>query len=78
MKMSLVILLSLNFTIACDLKSFIIELKSNNKNYIIHKENKVGLQDLKNRQQRVDKKYQQAQKELNALEENINLKQGGF
>ncbi len=77
MKIFLVVFLTLNFTMACDLKRFISELKSNNKNYLIHKENRTGIDDLKNRQQRVDDKYQKAQQDIKSLEENIKLR-GGF
>jgi len=76
MKIALAFFLTINIAMACDLKRFISELKSNNKNYIIHKENRAGIDDLKNRQQRVDAKYQKAQQDIKSLEKDIELRGG--
>ncbi|CAA6804368.1 MAG: Unknown protein [uncultured Sulfurovum sp.] len=74
MKISLAVLMSLNFLMACDLKNFISELKDNNKPYIIHKENRAGIEDLKARQKRIDHKYSETYRELHSLEQHVNIK----
>jgi len=74
MKIFLVAFLTLNFSMACDLKNFISELKSNNKNYIIHKENRAGIRDLEVRQQRVNDKYDEAKQKLDNLEQSIKFR----